>query len=189
MWDIAVDSLKTVTSIRSKRLQRTGRELERRNMSDIGHIGELQAISQLESEGYDIYLPLKDKGIDFIAMRDNRAIQVQVKTSRLQKNSYFWFDLHKSKMVYSENSYYIFVLYVLPRRKMLGKTKNYLVVPSCDLKKMIESKRIVPKQGSENILSLFIYPDEKHNKWFYRNKGREIEFTKYWNNFELLKGS
>ena len=93
-------------------------------MSGIGHIGELQAISEMEKEGFSIYLPMKDKGIDFIAVKNNKSTQIQVKTSKFQKESYFWFDLHKSKMIYSENTYYVFVLYVLPRRKMLGKAKK-----------------------------------------------------------------
>ncbi len=157
-------------------------------MSGIGHIGELQAISQMESEGYAIYLPMKDKGIDFIAVKDNLSTQVQVKTSKFQKNSCFWFDLHKSKMVYSENTYYVFVLYVLPRRKMLGKANNYLVIPSLDLKQMIESESIALKNGSDNILNIFIYPDEEDKRWVYRNKGQEIDLTQYWNRFGELYG-
>ena len=30
-------------------------------MSGIGHIGELQAITEMENEGFAIYLPMKDK--------------------------------------------------------------------------------------------------------------------------------
>jgi len=139
-------------------------------MSGIGHIGELQAIAQMESAGYAIYLPMKDRGIDFIAVRDNKSTQIQVKTSKFQKESYFWFDLHKSKMIYSENKFYVFVLYVLPRRKMLGKAKNYLVVPSLDLERMIGSGQIVLKKGSDDILNIFVYPNEENKKWVYRNK-------------------
>ena len=158
-------------------------------MSGIGHIGELQIISQMEKEKFEIYLPMKDKGIDFIAVKNNKSTQIQVKTSKFQKASYFWFDLYKNKMVYSENTYYIFVLFVLPRRKMLGKAKNYLIIPSLDLKEMIESNNIALKQNSDNILNIFIYPDEENKKWIYRNKSKEIDFTKYWNNFTSLYGS
>lgn len=157
-------------------------------MSGIGHLGELQTISQMESEGFAIYLPMKDKGIDFIAVKNNKSTQVQVKTSKFQKNSYFWFDLHKSKMIYSENTYYVFVLYVLPRRKMLGKAKNYIVIPSLDLKNMIESGDIVLKKNSKDILNIFIYPDEENKKWTYKNKGNEIDLSKYWNAFKGLYG-
>ena len=157
-------------------------------MSGIGHIGELQIISHMEKENFEIYLPMKDKGIDFIAVKNNLSTQVQVKTSKFQKSSYFWFDLHKNKMVYSQNTYYIFVLYILPRRKMLGKSKNYLIIPSLDLKEMIESNSIALKKGSENILNIFIYPNEENKKWIYRNKGKEIDFTNYWNEFSNICG-
>lgn len=158
-------------------------------MSGIGHIGELQAISQMEKEDFAIYLPMKDKGIDFIAVKNNKSTQIQVKTSKFQKESYFWFDLHKSKMIYSENTYYIFVLYVLPRRKMLGKAKNYLIIPSLDLKEMIETGAIALKKGSDNILNIFVYPDEENKKWVYKNKGQEIDLTRYWNDFDDLYSS
>ena len=111
-------------------------------MSGLGHIGELQAIEHMEKEGFAIYLPMKDKGIDFIAVKNNLSTQVQVKTSKFQKNSYFWFDLSIKKMVYSPNTMYVFVMYVLPRRKMLSKTKNYLVIPSLELKELIENENL-----------------------------------------------
>ena len=61
-------------------------------MSGIGHIGEIRVIEFLhKKKDMAIYLPLKDRGIDFIAVRKNHFYQVQVKTSMFQKNSYFWF--------------------------------------------------------------------------------------------------
>ena len=74
------------------------------NMSGLGHIGELQVIDYLEkNEKCSIFLPMKDKGIDFIAVRNTRSVQVQVKTSKFHKNSYFWFDLSIKKMGSSPN--------------------------------------------------------------------------------------
>ena len=157
-------------------------------MSGLGHIGELQIIEYLEkNEKCSIYLPMKDKGIDFIAVRDNKSVQVQVKTSKFQKNSYFWFDLSKKKMMYSENTIYIFVLYVLPRRTMLGKAKNYLVLPSLVLKQWIESGELAMKSGNDDIFNFFVYPNEEEKSWIYKNKGKELNLTEYWNNFSPLK--
>ena len=158
-------------------------------MSGLGHIGELQTIEHMEKEAFAIYLPMKDKGIDFVAVKNNKSTQVQVKTSKFQKNSYFWFDLSIKKMVYSENAVYVFVLYVLPRRTMLGKAKNYLVIPSMDLKQLIEQGELATKQGNDDIINFFIYPYENEKKWVYRNKGKEVDLTKYWNNFSVLVGS
>ena len=159
-------------------------------MSGLGHIGELQIIQDLQkNHNFEIYLPIKDKGLDFIGLKNNNSIQVQVKTSKFQKESYFWIDLHKNKMIYSKNTFYIIVLYVLPRRRMMGKRKNYLIIPSLDLEKMIKSKSIVSKKGDSNILNIFIYPKNDKREWIYKNKGKSIDFTKYWNNFDLLNNN
>ena len=156
-------------------------------MSGIGHIGELQVIEEFEKKHkFEIYLPMKDKGIDFIGVHNNFSVQVQVKTSRFLINKYYWMDLYKNKMVYSENTFYVFVLYVLPRRKMMGMSKNYLVIPSLDLKEYIENKSIVSKKNDDNCLNIRIYPLLDEKKWIYKSKGSELDLTKYWNNFDLI---
>ena len=157
-------------------------------MSGLGHIGELQIIDDLQkNHNFEIYLPIKDKGLDFIGLKNNKTIQVQVKTSKFQREKYFWFDLHKNKMVYKKNTFYIFVLYVLPRRKIMGSRKHYLIIPSLDIKKMVEKKSIVSKKNDPNVFNIFINPDIENKKWIYNNKGKTIDLTKYWNNFKLLK--
>ena len=158
-------------------------------MSGIGHIGELQVINELQNnQNVEIYLPMKDKGIDFIGVGNNNSVQIQVKTSKFQKEQYYWFDLYKNKMIYSENTFYIFVLYVLPRRKMMGKSKNFLIIPSSDLKNYV-SENFVPKKNDENCLNLFIYPNEKDKTWIYKNKGSTLDLTSHWNNFSPIKNT
>ena len=158
-------------------------------MSGIGHIGELQVINELQNnQNVEIYLPMKDKGIDFIGVGNNNSVQIQVKTSKFQKEQYYWFDLYKNKIIYSENTFYIFVLYVLPRRKMMGKSKNFLIIPSSDLKNYV-SEKFVPKKNDENCLNLFIYPNEKDKTWIYKNKGSTLDLTSHWNNFSPIKNT
>ena len=158
-------------------------------MSGIGHIGELQVINELQNnQNVEIYLPMKDKGIYFIGAGNNNSVQIQVKTSKFQKEQYYWFDLYKNKMIYSENTFYIFVLYVLPRRKMMGKSKNFLIIPSTDLKNYV-SENFVPKKNDENCLNLFIYPNEKDKTWIYKNKGSTLDLTSHWNNFSPIKNT
>jgi hypothetical protein len=157
-------------------------------MSGIGHIGELRVMEFLrKKKGMDIYLPLKDKGIDFIAVKRNKFFQIQVKTSMFQKNSYFWFDLYRNRMIFSDNTLYIFVCATLGRRRFMDKSENYLVVPSMHLEKWISEGGIVSKKGDDNCLNIFIYPDLERNQWTYRNKGKQIEWAGYWNNFSLFE--
>ena len=48
-------------------------------------------------------------------------------------------------MIYSSNTFYIFVLYVLPRRKMMGKSKNYLRPTEILNKRMRNAEKIALK--------------------------------------------
>ena len=68
---------------------------------EIGVLGELQVIDYLEKElSYENYIPMKDRGIDLISVKKNNFYYIQVKTSKFQKGSYFWFDLILEKMIY-----------------------------------------------------------------------------------------
>ena len=59
-------------------------------MSGIGHLGELEVINYLEKEeGFAVYLPIKEKGIDFVAVKKNHCYQIQVKCSTFQKTAIF----------------------------------------------------------------------------------------------------
>jgi len=153
-------------------------------MSGVGHLGELEVIDFLRRERkHEIYLPLKDQGIDFISSIDDRFYQIQVKTSMFQKNSYFWFDLHEEKLRFSKNTLYIFVCKSLGRRNFMGKHNNFLVIPSMKIKEWILKNRLARKKRNRNIFNIFVYPDLKNKKWIYRNKQERIDITRYWNNF------
>ena len=104
-----------------------------------------------------------------------------------QKNSYFWFDLYKDKMVYSGNTIYMFVCTTLSRRLFMGKTENYLVIPSLQLQKWIDSGEIVSKKGNDNCCNIFLYPDKERKQWLYRNKGHSLDWTAYWNNLVFFE--
>lgn len=52
-----------------------------------GDLGELSAIDWLGSHGYTVYLPLgHSPDVDLIALDDERALRVQVKTSTVYTN-------------------------------------------------------------------------------------------------------
>ena len=90
-------------------------------------------------------------------------------------------------MIYSENTYYIFVCATLQRRTFMGKRKNFLVIPSLKIKEWIGKRILVTKKGDNNILYIFIYPDIDEKQWTYKNKGKEINLTEYWNNFTYFR--
>lgn len=157
-------------------------------MSDISHLGELQAINHFEKEkGFAVYLPIKDKGIDFVVVKNECFYQIQVKCSTFQKDRYFWFDLKKDRLRYGQRIFYVFVPYILPRRTFMGRAKNFLVVPSMAIRDWVTAGTFVTKEGNPNIINVYIYPDFENKKWVYRNKGKEIDLTPYWNNFAAMK--
>jgi len=153
-------------------------------MSGIGTLGELWVIDYFSKNlKMATYLPFKDKGIDFIATKGEKFFQIQVKTSKLQKDKYFWFDLYKSKLIFNASTFYVFVCAVLPRRSFMGKKRNFIVIPSLKLKEWIEKDRLITKKGDSNCYNIFIYPDSEKKQWVFRNKGKEIDLTDYWNNY------
>lgn len=141
----------------------------------------MDVIRKLEKENFTIFIPLKDKGIDLIAQRGKKFFQIQVKTSLFQKNSYFWFDLCKSKMKYDKNTYYIFVCKVLERRTFMGKSQNFIIINSLTLKEWIKAKKLPHKKNAPDVLNIFIYPNLEKKQWLFKNKGKQIDLTKFWN--------
>ena len=155
-------------------------------MSGIGHLGELLVMEHVAKRlKLPVYLPLKDTGIDFVAGRGELYCEIQVKTSALQKNSYFWFDLHREKLVVHANMFYVLVCYTLPKHTFMGSHSNFLVLPSEDLQKWITTSRIAPKEGNPKIFNIYVYPDEEKRTWTYRNKGCELDWTRFCDNWEV----
>ncbi len=156
-------------------------------MSGIGHIGEMFVINEFDKElEMEVYLPLKDTGIDFVALKNNVAFQIQVKTSMFQKNSYFWFDIKKSRI--RKKSYFIFVCHTLNRQKFNGSSKNYLIIPAETILDWIEKKQIPNKENSIDVYNIFLYPPkDENNKWLFRNKSKEIDWTGYFKKLDYFK--
>ena len=157
-------------------------------MSGIGFLGEVEIMDYLKQNfSKEVYIPLKDVGIDFGIVKNDIFFLVQVKTSTFQKGSYFWFDLYKKKMVYKKNAFYIFVCKSFGRRNFMGKKYNFFAIPSLEIKEWIETNKIAGKKDEREIFNIFLYPDMNNKTWKYKNKGKEIDWTKYWNNLEVLK--
>jgi len=155
-------------------------------MSGIGHLGELAVMEHVaKALKLPVYLPVKDTGIDFVAGRGELYYEIQVKTSTFQKNSYFWFDLHRHKLVVRANTLYVFVCYTLPSHTFMGLRNNFLVVPSTSLKEWIDTLGIASKASDPDIFNVFVYPDEEKRTWTYRNKGCELDWTHFWNNWPV----
>lgn len=167
---------------------------------EIGVVAEMQVIEHFEKNlKMHSYIPLKDRGIDFIAVKvkNNKFFNIQVKASRYLKNSYFWFDLVLDKMFYSDNTYYIFNCFVNERRTFMGKKRNFLVIHSNKIKSWIKNRDVLVSEKKKSdgkktaAIRFFVYPDFQNKKWVYRGgvktTKKTIDLTKYLNNFDDLK--
>ena len=153
---------------------------------DIGTLGELEVINLLGKK-FPVWIPFKDKGLDFGLKTDKKFYRLQIKTSKFQKGKYFWFDLYGSKMVYSSDVIYVFVCWIPERHRLMGKKLNYIVIPSKKLEKWIKEGKIAHGQKNNNLFNIFVYPNEKEKKWLYKNKGKSLDLSEYWNNFQIFK--
>jgi len=89
-------------------------------MSGIGHIGEIRIIEFLRKRKTWQFICRLGRRYRFRCGQGNNFYQIQVKTSMFQKDSYFWFDIYKHKMIYSKNTFYIFVCATMSRRQFYG---------------------------------------------------------------------
>ena len=150
-------------------------------MSGIGMLGEISAIEVFRREGYEVYIPFKDIGIDFLALKNNKVFRLQVKTSKFQKGKYFWFDLYKSKLVFQESVFYFFVFYHGERRTFLGSKKNFLCVPSMQIQDWISQNKLPSKKGNNDVINFFVYPDFKNKVLLFKNKSSILDLTSFHN--------
>ena len=69
----------------------------------------------------------------------------------------------------------------------MGRKENYIVIPSKQIEQWVQNDEIATKKGNDNVMNIFIYPDFEKNEWNYRNKGKTLDLTSYWNNFDFIK--
>ena len=145
-----------------------------------GKSGELLVAGELLSQGYDVFLPFVDCGIDLVVMVGKRFVQIQVKQSKLyhrkEKPTHYWQSLRKKAFDNNkgENVFYVFVL-------KRGTETSFLIVPSLWIEK--------------NSNKLDLDKNERYQLYFSPIKDKKIrevrksglDMTPFLNNWELLK--
>lgn len=145
-----------------------------------GKSGELLVASELLSQGYDVFLPFVDCGIDLVAMVGKRFVQIQVKQSKLyhrrEKPTHYWQSLRKKAFDDNkgENVFYVFVL-------KRGTETNFLIVPSL----WIEKNNNKFDLDKNDRYQLYFSPIKDNRIREVRKSG--LDMTRFLNNWELLK--
>lgn len=142
-----------------------------------GKAGELELAAKLLREGYYVFLPLVDAGIDLVAKINDRFISLQVKKSRFYPSmGVYWQEIRKKPFDHNkgENVFCVFVL----RR---GTDTNYLVVPSLWIERHSDE----------------FYFDVKNQKWFFyfrledgkalEARKSKLDMTRFLNQWDILR--
>lgn len=151
------------------------RETETKSTQHIGTAGEHLVISELLFKGFNANRMSVDKGIDIVAIKDDRLYNIQVKTSN-EKNGLYVSDINVNSYQKHNftNTFYIFVL----RDK--EKKTNFLILPYTDIKKNIDQKNMkVINHGKRYRANIRL-----RNNRFYL--GKDNDLTYYNNNWDLI---
>lgn len=154
--------------------------MKRAEMAKRGKSGELLVAGELLSQGYDVFLPFVDCGIDLVALVENRFIQLQVKQSKLYqrrgKFTHYWQTLSKKSFERNKGRG-IFYVFVLKHETEI----NYLIVPSVWIDE--NSNKFDLMKGEK--WQLYFSPIENGKIKEVRKSG--LEMTRFLNNWDLLK--
>jgi hypothetical protein len=142
-----------------------------------GRAGELLVAGELLRQGFDVYLPLVDTGIDLICLVNHKPVFIQVKESReyqLKKKKRYWQRISETSLINTRemNMFYIFVL-------KSERQVNYLVLPS-------EFLYGIKNQLYRKDDSFWLYFDFEGDK-VVEGRRSHIDLTKYLNNFDQIK--
>ena len=156
-----------------------------------------EEIKRRLGKGYEIFFPvnsqLKDIDLIIFNLQSGRATTVQVKGSRSHENKgdqYAWIVVKERSIFDTTNKtdFFIFVWHVETHNQ--GKRnieQAYIVIPISELKKICKTEKVKRRTGYYHF---YFWTDLKKRACDYpteKNAKKEIDFSKYLNNFKLLK--
>jgi len=159
-----------------------------------------EKIKQKLKKEYEVFFPINShlKDIDLVVfkLKNGIARTVQVKGSKSYKDKvgdqYAWSWIQGDKIFNPTNKidFFIFVWHVIKYQNNGKRSieQAYIVIPTEKLKKICREEKTRRKDGSYHFSFLTDlktwacdYPSEKNKK------KDEVDFSKYLNNFNLLK--
>ena len=170
------------------------------------NVDELLVADQIKQKykknGFEVFFPLnsqmRDIDLLFVNLKNNNSNSIQVKGSRTYKptksetnhygdGSAAWFKIDKNSIFETANKidFFIFVLHNFIDGEVKKEIKiDFLIMPINDFKRVCEKKSL--RKGES--YHFFIWIDERNKRSFdFNNKnGKEIQLSKYLNNWDLL---
>jgi len=156
------------------------------------------AIKHELEKTYEVFFPVNShlKDIDLIVfnLKNGKTKTIQVKGSRTygqNDDQHGWTNVKKEKIFNTTNKtdFFIFVWHMLIHKKRKRIIEQaYIVIPLAELQKICKNEKTLRNNGEYHF---YFYTDLK--TWvcdYPREKNRkkdEVDFSKYLNNFDLLK--
>lgn len=163
---------------------------------DTSSLGLIEVFQELARLDYKSFIPVKDKGIDVVGynQENSRFIAIQVKTSRRYGERYkskggdygFWWDIPKKKHkeIRGNGVFYILVGLHFDVRNRAVINKNFFVIESVDLERLLRDGAKFDKKNQTWRLEIF-YDGE--NERFVSAYNPLCDFTFYHNAWAILR--
>jgi len=150
-----------------------------------GKIGEADILKKLIENGFEVYLPFVDVGVDFIARKETaegvKHIDIQVKTSRYYpKTDRYWIDIRMKAFKAFDNYFYFFVL-----QKPESNIYDVLIIPSKTLEQYWKEGRLHYDKKHDRLRLFF----RKEKDQWYQIRGKKTNLHKFLDGYELLGSS
>lgn len=146
----------------------------------------------------DLYFPIKDRGIDLLAVTKNnkKVLCFQIKESRYYENKdHAWHQETKKKFDENKNDidFYVFLIY-LPGYLTNARKKNkfvtqFVIVPTGELLKRVKRKKHT--KGKYFFYFRFVDDDILHevreNKSIVQSNLKDFDYSEYLNAWDLIR--
>ena len=122
---------------------------------------------KLAEQGFDVYFPLRDVGVDLLIVKGEKHVGIQVKESRYYIGrtwksghvGHSWHQIREKKLMESKADFYVFLTY-LPfygEHKVSSFQNKFLIVPKHELEKRVKIK----DAGKKKVFSFCFHFEEK----------------------------
>jgi len=140
-------------------------------------------------EGCEVYFPVRDVGVDLLAVRGSRHVGIQAKesryyTSKRRPRGHSWHQLSAKSLRRSSGKvdFYVFLTY-LPRfgeRRLSTFENRFVIVPARELEGLVEGK----SAGKKGVYSFYFSFD---GETVLEVRGEMTDYSRYLNRWDLIR--
>ena len=118
-----------------------------------GRAGEYAVLSELLYWGYNASIMAVDDGIDVVASKDNTYSHIQVKTANKNQSGNYIYNIKNERFIYKHSRSTCYIL-VLRREKDNRYFNDFIILPSIEIKRLIDCNTIKEKENLSLTISI-----------------------------------